>query len=85
MEKLTFKTLDGQLLAWHKTAADLAPHFAQALEMERQQIQQLRSEREELMKALEMFTILNTAHYKDIAGLINNAVETLNRMKEAGR
>ncbi len=49
------------------------------------EIDQLRTERDELMKALEKFTILNPAHYKDIAGLINNAAETLNRMKEAER
>jgi hypothetical protein len=58
------------------------PSYVDDLEAE---IQQLRTERDELMKALEMFTILNPAHYKDIAGLINNAAETLKRMKEAGR
>lgn len=34
----------------------------------------------ELAQALEKFTILNEAHYKDIAGLIRNAKEALNRI-----
>jgi hypothetical protein len=38
---------------------------------------ELQSENARLRDALEKFTILNPAHYKDIAGLIHNATEAL--------
>ena len=38
-------------------------------------------ERDKLLEALELFTILNPNHYRDIAGLINKAVEVVNKMK----
>ena len=59
--------------------------FAHALEMERQQSDQLRTERDELMKALERirdWDDMDDDEWDD-AGYF--AIHTLNRMKEAGR
>jgi outer membrane protein TolC len=46
-------------------------------------IQQLRSERDELMKALEQ--ICNADESTDFGKAIDQAISTINRMKEAGR
>ena len=56
--------------------------FAHALEMERQQSDQLRTERDELMKALER--ICNCDESTDFGKAIDHCISTLNRMKEAG-
>jgi hypothetical protein len=47
------------------------------------EIQQLRSERDELMKALER--ICNCDESTDFGKAIDHCISTLNRMKEAGR
>ena len=58
------------------------PFIAHALEMERQQSDQLRTERDELMKALER--ICNCDESTDFGKAIDHCISTLNRMKEAG-
>lgn len=44
-------------------------------------IADLKSQLDLAVKALEKFIILNPNHYKDIAGLINNASDTLTQIK----
>ena len=42
---------------------------------------QLLAQRDELLEALELFTLLNPNHYRDIAGMIGKAVEVVNKVK----
>jgi hypothetical protein len=45
------------------------------------EMEKLKAQRDELLKSLELFTLLNPNHYRDIAGLINKAVEVVSKTK----
>jgi uncharacterized coiled-coil DUF342 family protein len=74
IDRLKFKVESLQKISSEKTN--------RAVELEAE-IQQLRSERDELMKALEK--ICNADESTDFGKAIDQAISTLNLMKEAGR